>query len=370
MRDAPVADAASQALHARLGMTHPILQAPMAGVATPALAAAVSEAGGLGSLGLGPISVAAARALLAEMRARTDRLFGVNLFCAPSPPRDAAKEAAWLERLRPAFEALGAAPPERLEPPFEPSLADPAMLPLLLETKPALVSFHLGLPEARAVAALRHAGIVVIATATSLEEALQVESAGFDAVVAQGIEAGGHRGIFDPDADNDARLHTLDLVRTVMPRLSIPVIAAGGVMDGSDIAKMLRAGAAITQLGTAFLCCPETTGHDLYRAAMLQLTEGTVLTRAITGRPARAVVNALSALGADAPPKEIPAFPLPAMASRALAVAAAPRSDYLALWAGAGMSRARAMPAATLMETLVTELARSQRHDGHQLRFA
>jgi nitronate monooxygenase len=365
MRDAPATDATPRALLARLGVSHPILQAPMAGVATPALAAAVSEAGGLGSLGLGPISAAGARTLLAEMRMRTDRPFGVNLFCAPSPPRDAAKEAAWLERLRPAFETFGAEPPERLEPPFGSSLADPEMLPLLLDTKPALVSFHMGLPEALVVTALRRAGIVLIATATSLAEALQVERGGFDAVVAQGIEAGGHRGVFDPDAD-DARLHTLDLVRMVTPRLSIPVIAAGGVMDGSDIAKMLRAGAAAAQLGTAFLCCPEASGHDLYRAA-IQAGEGTVLTRAVTGRPARAVANALSALAGDAPPGEIPAFPLPAAASRALAAAAAPRSDYSALWAGTGLAHARAMPAAALMQALVAELARSKQQAGRAL---
>ena len=359
MRDDPAAAGPRHKLLARIGITHPILQAPMAGFATPALAAAVSDSGGLGALGLAPLPVEAARPLIAELASRTDRPFGLNLFCAPSPRRDPDREAAWLERLRPAFEALGTAPPERLEPPFGPSLADPAMLKLLLETKPALVSFHLGLPEADALAALRQAGIVAIATATSLEEARRVEAAGFDAVVAQGIEAGGHRGIFDPDAE-DAQLPTLELVRTLARLLSIPVIAAGGIMDGADIARMLRAGAAATQLGTAFLCCPETNGHRDYRAAMLRHCDGTILTRAITGRPARAVANALSAIGADAPPESVPPFPLPAMASRALSAAAASRPDYAALWAGTGIGRARAMPAAVLMQMLVAELARSE----------
>jgi nitronate monooxygenase len=359
MRDGTTAPALRHRLLARLGITQPILQAPMAGIATPALAAVVSEAGGLGSLGFGPTSAEAARTLLAELAARTRRPFGVNLFCAPSPRRDVDKEAAWLDHLRPAFEAFGAAPPERLSPRFGPSLADPAMLPLLLETRPALVSFHLGLPGAEAVAALKQAGIAVIATATSFDEARQVEAAGFDAVVAQGIQAGGHRGIFDPDAE-DSRLGTLALVQQLVPHLTIPVIAAGGIMDGAGIATMLRAGAAAAQLGTAFLCCPETTGHMEYRAAMLRQSSGTVLTSAITGRPARAIANGLTALVADMPPRDITDFPLPFSASGALVSAAAEahRPGYAALWAGTGMSRARALPAAALMERLMMELER------------
>jgi nitronate monooxygenase len=359
MRDTPLPQ--RHPLLARLGMAHPILQAPMAGIATPALAAAVSDAGGLGALGFGPSSADAARPLLAELAARTSRPFGVNLFCAPPPPRDAAKEAAWLERLRPGFEALGAAPPERLESPFGPSLADPAMLPLLLEARPALVSFHLGLPEPAAVAALRHAGIAVIATATNLVEARQIEAAGFDAIVAQGIEAGGHRGMFEPDAV-DPQLGTQELVRTLARHLSIPIVAAGGIMDGAQIADLLAAGAAAAQLGTAFLCCSETTGHLNYRAAMLRQSNGTVLTRAITGRPARAIANGLSALGDNICDKDIPAFPLPFTTSKALvsAAAAAHRPGFAILWAGTGMGRARALPAAALMRTLVTELERTE----------
>lgn len=346
----------------RLGIAHPILQAPMAGIATPALAAAVSEAGGLGALGIGPLRAEAARALLAEVSARTRHPFGVNLFCASPPVRDPRKEAAWLERLRPHFEACGVSVPRRMEPLFAASLTDEAMLPLLLEASPRVVSFHLGMPDRTALAVLKRAGIILVATATSLDEARQIEAAGFDAVVAQGIEAGGHRGVFDPDRE-DAELGTLELVRILVSRLSIPVIAAGGIMDGADIRTMLQAGAASAQLGTAFLCCPETSGHIEYLAAILRQGSDTVTTRAISGRPARAIRNLLTAVGDGVPSKDIPAFPLPLSASSALisAAAAAHQRGYDALWAGTGLSSARALPAANLMQRLVAELARGGR---------
>jgi nitronate monooxygenase len=351
MRDA-------QALMARLGLTCPIFQAPMAGVATPALAAAVSNAGGLGALGLGPLTADTARPLLADLGALTTRPFGVNLFCAPPPRRDSGTERDWTAMFQPLFEALGAIPPDRLGVPFGSSLADPAMLALLLEVRPALVSFHFGLPRTGEIAELKRAGLFLSATATSLKNALAIEAAGLDAVVVQGIEAGGHRGVFDPAAE-DGELGTHELVRLIAPRLSIPVLAAGGLMDGRDIAKMLRAGAAGAQLGSAFLCCPESFGHAAYSAAMLRQNEGTIVTRALTGWPARAIRNRLSAIGADADPAKIPPFPLPLTATRSLALAAsaAGQGGFDLLWAGTGMSRGRKLPAAELVRCLAAELA-------------
>ena len=339
----------------RIGMALPIVQAPMAGVATPALAAAVSEAGGLGSLGLGATDVGRARAMIAETRARTDRAFNVNLFVHRAPVRDAAREAAWIDRLAPLFREQGAEPPTTLEAPYRSFAEDPDMLAMLVETRPAVVSFHFGLPGADAIAALKDAGAVLLATATCPEEARAIEAAGLDGVIAQGIEAGGHRGMFDPGAP-DAELGTMALTRLLVREGGLPVIAAGGIMDGAGVAAAMALGAAAAQLGTAFIACPESAADAAYRAALVG--EGgrrTVLTPLISGRPARVLGGRFAAID---PGVAVPDYPVAYHAGKALNAAAVARGErgYGAWWAGQGAPMARAMPAAALMRVLAEEM--------------
>ena len=250
-----------------LGMKLPIIQAPMAGVSTPALAAAVSNAGGLGSIGIGASDVAGARAMIDETFAQTDRPFNVNVFVHGAAVQDPEREAAWLAALEPVFAEFGATPPAGLRVIYKSFSDDPEMLSLLVEKKPAVVSFHFGLPPAETITALKDAGIRLLATATSLAEAETAEAAGLDAVIAQGIEAGGHRGVFDPLAVDDG-LGTFALTRLLVRKTGIPVIAAGGIMDGAGITAARDLGAVAAQLGTAFIACPESAADDAYRAAL------------------------------------------------------------------------------------------------------
>jgi len=226
-------------LLAKLGIAVPIVQAPMAGWATPALAAAVSGAGALGSIGLGGTTAESARALICETRLLTDRPFSVNVFCHVRPVADPVRDARWLTYLKPHFARFQAEPPIALGVGYESFVDDNAMLAMLLEERPAAVSFHFGLPHTQKIEALRNAGIVLMATATNSDEAGQIAAAGIDVIVAQGIEAGGHRGMFDP-ALADERLGTMALVRLLLHESSLPVVAAGGIMDGAGIAAALR----------------------------------------------------------------------------------------------------------------------------------
>ena len=340
-----------------LRVEHPIIQAPMVGVDTPQLAAAVSNAGGLGSIGLGASSVAQARERIAAARALTTRPFNVNLFCHRPAVADAAREAAWLEHLRPWFAEFGSEPPPALREIYPSFLADGAMLELLLQERPAVASFHFGLPPAEWIAALKRAGIVTLASATTLHEAEWIEQAGVDAVVAQGAEAGGHRGVFDPDVE-DPRLGTLVLARLLARRSRLPVIAAGGIMDGAGIAAVLRLGAAAVQLGTAFVPCPESAADAAYRAALRsERAHHTRITAAISGRPARGLVNRLYTEVARPPPPPPPDYPIAYDVGKALHAAARARgsNDFAVQWAGQGAPLARELPAAQLVETLLRE---------------
>ncbi|WP_138470589.1 nitronate monooxygenase family protein [Poseidonocella sp. HB161398] len=343
----------------RLGLAHPVIQAPMAGVSTPALAAAVSNAGGLGSIGIGATDAAGAAAMIAELRARSDRPFNVNVFVHAPAVRDASAEAAWLERLRPAFAEFGAEPPARLSEIYPSFNGDPQMLALLLRERPAVASFHFGVPQPGAVRALKAAGILLLATATSLAEAEALRRTGIDAVVAQGIEAGGHRGVFDPEGP-DAELGTMALTRLLACRAGLPVIAAGGIMDGAGIAAALALGAEAAQLGTAFIACPESAADAAYRAALAGPgAAATRMTRAISGRPARALANRFTALAEGQPDAMPPAYPVAYDAGKALNAAAKARgeSGFGAQWAGQGAPLARSLPAAELMARLAEELA-------------
>jgi nitronate monooxygenase len=336
----------------------PIVQAPMAGVSSPAMAAAVSQAGGLGSIGVGATDSTGAAKMIADVRERTARPFNVNVFVHRPARADAVTEKAWIERLRSRFEEVGAAPPDALGEIYKSFVEDDAMLALLVEQKPAVVSFHFGLPEQRRLRALREAGIVLLASATSLAEARQAADAGVQAIVAQGYEAGGHRGLFDPDATDD-RLGTLPLTRGLAAALDLPVIAAGGIMDGAGIAAALALGAGAAQLGTAYVATDESLADRGYRAALFSdAANHTVMTRAISGRPARCLANRFTALGQDIADHEIPAYPIAYDLGKALHAAAKATDEfgYGAQWAGQGAPLARHMAAATLTRTLAQEI--------------
>lgn len=344
----------------RLGITYPIIQAPMAGVSTPELAAAVSNAGALGSIAVGAVNAEAARQLIQSTRALTDQPFNVNLFCHQSPQRSTEIERGWIEYLTPHFARFDANPPNELNEIYLSFLDDHNMLDVLLDEQPAVVSFHFGLPTSSWIQQLQNKGIVTLACVTSLSEAQLAIAAGVDALVAQGIEAGGHRGIFD--AQQDSGLTTMDLVAQLTDLVQQPVIAAGGMMTGADIATAINAGATAVQMGTAFVLCPESSANAGYRA---NLSRGAVIhteiTSAISGRPARGIINRAHTEIEPHNRVHIPDYPLTYDAMKQLAAAASVQGDegYAAHWAGTGAPLARSMPAQQLVETLVSEMQAS-----------
>jgi nitronate monooxygenase len=343
---------------AALGVRLPIIQAPMAGTSTPAMAAAVNAAGGLGSIAVGAGSATAAGDTIRALKALTAGAFNVNLFCHRPARRDAVRDAAWLAALAGPFARFGAAPPAAMDEIYTSFLTDDDMLAQILAERPAVVSFHFGLPPADRVQALREAGIRMMATATCPAEADQICAAGLDAIVAQGIEAGGHRGIFHPESHDPAQ-STADLVRSLVGRVGLPVIAAGGLMTGGDIAAMRSLGAEAAQLGTAFIACPESSADAAHRQALLGDAAGqTVITSAISGRPARCLTNGFTRLASDLEGLAPPDYPLAYDVGKALNLAARAAGDFGfgAHWAGAGADRARALPVASLMAALEAEL--------------
>lgn len=349
---------ASQHLLELLGIDWPIIQAPMAGTSTPEMAAAVSNAGGLGSIGVGAMNAKAAGDSVAAFRARSSRSLNINVFCHRPARPDPAREAAWLERLRPEFEAVKGTAPATLTEIYKSFLVDEPMFTTILAAKPKVVSFHFGVPSDEWIRALRAADILLLGTATNLAEARANVAAGVQVVVAQGYEAGGHRGIFDPDAPDD-RLGTFALTRLLTRKLDVPVIAAGGIMDGQGIAAALRLGAAAAQLGTAFVGTDESAADAGYRAALFSdAASHTVMTRAISGRPARCLANRFTALGARVSAGEIPSYPITYDAGKSLNAAgkAVGEAGYGAQWAGQGAPLARSLSAERLVATLVDEL--------------
>ena len=341
-----------------LGIDHPLVQAPMAGVSTPDLAAAVSNAGALGSIGIGASTVTQAREMIVVTRAKTARPFNVNVFCHPVAVRDTAREAAWLAHLAPLFEEFGGKAPESLREIYRSHLDDEEAYRLLLETKPPVVSFHFGLPPTEWLAAYRAAGIRTMASATTPEEAAKIEAAGVDVIIAQGIEAGGHRGMFDPEA-HDTALSTAVLVSLIVSRTSRPVVAAGGIMTAGGVRGMLALGASAVQLGTAFVLCPESAANAAYRAALQSpRAYDTRLTSAISGRPARGITNRLMLHGLTASSPPACGYPMAYDAAKQLHVAAgALEIDAAAAqWAGQGAPLARERPAGELVADLVRGL--------------
>ena len=350
---------AASDLLSRIGMQVPIIQAPMAGVSSAAMAAAVSQAGGLGSLGLGAMTVKQARVNIREFRALGGGPLNVNLFVHKPARSSPDRELAWLRRLAPEFGRWALPAPTGLREIYPSFLDNVDMLEMLLAERPRVVSFHFGLPRPDQVDALHDVGAVLLASATNLDEARAIEAAGIDAVVAQGFEAGGHRGVFNPDA-YDGRLGTMALTRLLACSISVPVIAAGGIMDGAGVAAALALGASAAQLGTAFLATDESLADAGFRERLKgSAAHQTVMTRVISGRPARSLSNDFTRWGEGVPYDAIPEYPIAYDAGKALnaAAKAAGHFGYGADWAGQGAPLVRAMPTKRLMSTLIEELA-------------
>ena len=343
----------------RLGISLPFIQAPMAGTSTPALAAAVSTAGALGSIAVGSVDAVTARAMIEDLRQRTQCSFNVNVFTHQPAKPDPAREQKWLKRLTPIFQAFDGEPPAYLREIYRSFCDDAAMVDLLVRTRPTVVSFHFGLPPEKVIARLKARGIILLASVTNLNEAIEAERAGIDAVVAQGYEAGGHRGIFDPAAP-DSQLGVTALTRLLVRRLNIPVIAAGAVMDGAGIAAMLSLGAVAVQLGTAFIGCPESAADAHYRAALFGSgAAATEMTAILSGRPARSLPNRFTQLKENVlKALRPPDYPIAYDAAKALAACARAKGEggFAAQWAGQGAPLARAMPATELVRVLAEEL--------------
>lgn len=330
----------------------------MAGVSTPAMAASVSNCGALGSIGIGAADLAGARQMIEETQRLTNEPFNVNVFCHAPAVADEQKETAWIKRLQPLFEKFGAQPPAHLKEIYKSFVDDEPCLELLLELKPKVVSFHFGLPPKSFIERLKAANVVLLATATNIDEAQMIAAAGVDAIVAQGYEAGGHRGIFDP-ANGDSCLSAAALTRTIAGKIGIPVIMAGGIMNGAGINAALKLGAQAAQLGTAFVLCDESQADKYYRQAMLsQAAYSTVMTAVISGRSARCLENSFTRLAGTVLPNEIPSYPIAYDAAKALNAAGKQAGDggYGAQWAGQGAPLARSMKTAELIEKLKEEM--------------
>jgi nitronate monooxygenase len=340
----------------RLGLTHPILQAPLAGGGdTPALVAAVSEAGGLGFVGAAYLSPSRIAETAQAVRARTKRPFGINLF-APTPAGAAPRDAAvMLEKLAPFFAELGLPPPVL---PSQPASAFDEQLAAALTSGASAFSFTFGVFPPTAIAAIRTRGMFLMGTATTVEEAVLLEQAGVDAVVVQGSEAGGHRGTFATGFEQ-GMIGTMALVPQAADAVKVPVVASGGIMDGRGIAAALALGAAGVQMGTAFLTTAEAGIPEAYKNAILGAREHqTRITRAFSGRQARGIVNRfMTEIDRPETAEALLPFPLQNALTRPLRDAAAQqgRAEFLSLWAGQGLSLARRQPAAALVERLAAE---------------
>lgn len=342
----------------QLGIELPIVQAPMAGVSTPAMAAAVSNAGALGSIGVGAAGAEGAGEMIRATQALTSSPFNVNVFCHQPAVANSEREAAWISHLTPYFEKHHAQPPTKLQEIYKSFNEDDRLLEILLELRPKVVSFHFGLPPADKISRLKEAGILLFAGATNLEEGLQIAAAGIDAVVAQGYEAGGHRGMFDPKKPDNC-LGVASLTRLLVSKLNIPVIAAGGIMDGAGIMACLDLGAQAAQLGTAFIACPESSADKYFRAALKSdAALNTIMTTAISGRPARCLPNLFTAIGQEVDRSAVPDYPIAYDAGKALNAVAkeSGQGGYGAQWAGQGAPLARSMPAADLIARLRIEM--------------
>jgi nitronate monooxygenase len=342
-------------LQQRLNLQYPIIQAPMAGVQGSALAIAVATAGGLGSLACAMLTPARIGDELTAIAAATDQPVNVNFFCHQPSPADPRREQRWRAELAPYYREYGidaaaiAAAPARA--PF-----DDQTLELVQEFRPTVVSFHFGLPEPRLLDAVKATGAMILSSATTLAEARWLEHRGVDAIIAQGVEAGGHRGMFLDD-DLTSQVTTFALLPQIAHAVSLPVIAAGGIANADGVAAALQLGADAVQVGTSYLLCDEATTSAVHRAALQSPDAGhTALTNRFSGRPARSIVNRL--LRELGPIGEVPPFPMAGAALTPLRVAAeaAGRGDFSSLWSGQNNSGCRQTGAAELTRALAQRL--------------
>ncbi|HUZ33978.1 MAG TPA: nitronate monooxygenase [Xanthobacteraceae bacterium] len=345
----------AQALLRRLGIEHPILLAPMAGSGgTPELAAAVSNAGGLGAWGGAYAKPDELAAAIRKIRQLTARPFNINLFAGGYATDHGIDPQPMLEIVAQVHAELG------LPAPSLPPLAEnpfAAQLEVVLEERPPVFSFTFGVPSAAQMAALKQRDIIVIGTATTAAEARVLAQLGVDAIVAQGAEAGAHRGTFAASFE-ESMVPLTRLMRDIRADITVPVIASGGIMDARDVAGCLNEGAAAVQLGTAFLPCPESGAPPVHKQALLAAKEDTtVITRAFSGRPARGLSNRFIAMVAGKEGAILP-FRQQNDLTRPMRNAAGLKgiADLISLWAGQGVARSRAMPAADLVAALLEEI--------------
>jgi nitronate monooxygenase len=338
-----------------VGIEHPILLSPMANAGTVELAIAVAEAGGLGALPCAALTPEQIRKNLQVASQRTQKPINVNFFCHPSPVYDAARDARWRYRLARYYAELGIDPDGKSAPAPPPPFDEDACA-LIEEFKPKVVSFHFGLPDQHLLSRVKKAGAVVIASATTVTEARWLEDNGCEAIVAQGYEAGGHRGMF-LDSDVATQVGALSLIPQVVDAVNIPVIAAGGIADGRGIAAALVLGASAVQIGTAYLLCPECGLKPIQIDAVRgSRDDSTALINVFTGKPARGKVNRLAReLGLIDP--EAPQFPLPAATLARLRIKAEAEglADFAYALFGQSAPLARAVPAGELTRTLAAD---------------
>ena len=343
-------------LASMMGVEHAIILAPMAGgTSTPALVAAVSNAGGLGSLGAGYMTPDDIAKAIAEIHERTSKPFAVNLFAGGYDGTGSSDTAAMLKLIAPWHERLGLPPPAAPAgslPPFE------QQVEAVLRSDVPVFSFTFGIPAAEIMRGMKDRGIKLIGTATTVSEARALEQAGADAIVAQGSEAGAHRGTFIA-ALEDSLVGTIALVPQMADAVSVPVIASGGIMDGRGIVAAAALGASGVQLGTAFMACPESGAPPAHKAAIRAAhDDGTTLTRAFSGRLARGITNGFAAAMRGHQDQLLP-YPAQNNLTRPMRTAAARQgnADCLSLWAGQAAPLAREMPAAELVAQLLRETA-------------
>jgi len=342
-------------IQALLNLELPIIQAPMAGVQGSALAIAVSNAGGLGSLPCAMLGLDEIRAEIETITSGCDKPFNVNFFCHSPPTVDEAREAQWRATLAPYYREHGIGvddiPAGVRREPF-----NAEMLEVLQDFNPAVVSFHFGLPDQDLLVGVRAMGAKILCSATTIEEARWLESQGVDAIIAQGVEAGGHRGMFMSD-DITRQIGTFALLPQIVQAVNLPVIAAGGIADAAGVAAVIGLGAAAVQVGTAYLLCDEATTSPVHRAALKDPgSMHTALTNRFTGRPARSIVNrVMRELG---PIGEVPPFPLAATSIGPLRSAAEAKGlgDFSPLWSGQNASGCLEIPAAELTRMLAGNL--------------
>jgi nitronate monooxygenase len=336
------------------GIKLPIIQAPMAGYVGAEMVIAVSEAGGLGSLPCALLSADQLRAELKLIRARTSRPINVNFFCHQPPAVDPERERVWRERLASYYLELGLDPVAPV-PSSSRTAFDSAMCDVVVEFKPEVVSFHFGLPDAALVSRVKTAGSKVLSSATTVEEARWLEDRGCDVIIAQGVEAGGHRGMF-LTRNISTQVGTMALVPQVVDAVKIPVIAAGGIGDGRGIAAALALGASAVQLGTAYLFCPEAKLAAVHRRGLFGAGD-TALTNVFTGRPARGIVNRI--VREVGPMSDLaPEFPL---AAGAIAPLRAVSDDFVPMWSGQAARLGVELPAGELTRRLAADAVRCVR---------